>query len=89
MLSEIAGRVAEGRWDVSSTTWVETDKNMPSAESLCRHMLYTKRCFNRLFGIPMSDQKVDFEPDTFGHSLNIPEICAHGGVKYYYHFRGE
>lgn len=89
MLSEIAGRVAEGRWDVSSTTWVETDKNMPSAESLCRHMLYTKRCFNRLFGIPMSDQKVDFEPDTFGHSLNIPEICAHGGVKYYYHCRGE
>ena len=89
MLEEIKKRVDEGRWDLSSTTWVETDKNMPSGESLCRHILYTKRYFNRIFGRSFEDQKVDFEPDTFGHSANIPEICAHGRVKYYYHCRGE
>jgi alpha-mannosidase len=43
MLPEIRERVKEGRWEVSASTWVETDKNMPAGESLARHILYTKR----------------------------------------------
>ena len=31
---------------------------------------------------------MDFEPDTFGHNIAVPDICAAGGVKYYYHCRG-
>ena len=88
MLGEIRGRVREGRWEVSASTWVETDKNMPNGESLARHILYTKRYLSRLLDIPAESLELDFEPDTFGHNITVPEICAGGGVKYYYHCRG-
>lgn len=32
--------------------------------------------------------RLDFEPDTFGHSLQVPEILASAGVNYYYRCRG-
>jgi alpha-mannosidase len=88
MLDEIRARVREGRWEVSASTWVETDKNMPSGESLARHILYTKRYLTKLFDISPESLSLDFEPDTFGHNISVPEICAKGGVKYYYHCRG-
>ena len=88
MLDEIKARVKEGRWEVTASTWVETDKNMPSGESLARHILYTKKYLSRLLDICPDSLKIDFEPDTFGHNRNVPEILANGGVKYYYHCRG-
>ncbi len=42
MLQEIKERVKEKRWEVTASTWVEADKNMPNGESLARHVLYTK-----------------------------------------------
>ena len=88
MLTEIAERVHEGRWELSASTWVENDKNMPSGESLSRHILYTKRYLSKLFDIDPKTIEIDFEPDTFGHNITTPEVCAQGGVKYYYHCRG-
>lgn len=88
MLEEIKRRVQEGRWEVTASHWVEADKNMPSGESLSRHLLYTKRYLARLFELDPNTLNIDFEPDTFGHSVNVPEILANGGVKYYYHCRG-
>jgi alpha-mannosidase len=88
MFAEIKKRVKEGRWEVTASTWVEADKNMPSLESQIRHILYTKKYFKEKFGVNRDDLLIDFEPDTFGHSANVPEILASGGVKYYYHFRG-
>lgn len=89
MLEEIKQRVLEKRWEITASTWVETDKNMPSGESLSRHILYTKSYLSQLFGLNPKDLEIDFEPDTFGHSRNIPEILAGGGIKYYYHCRGQ
>lgn len=88
MLEEIKARVKEGRWEISSSTWVEADKNMPNGESFARHVLYSKRYINKIFGIDMDDLLLDFEPDTFGHNWSIPEIMSKSGVKYYYHHRG-
>jgi alpha-mannosidase len=88
LFEQIRQRVKEGRWEVLASTWVETDKNMPSGESLTRHLLYTKEYFAETFGIAKDDLVIDFEPDTFGHNRSVPEICASGGVKYYYHCRG-
>ena len=88
LFDEIKKRVAEGRWEVTASTWVEPDKNMPSGESLTRHILYTKNYFRDKFGLAPEELEIDFEPDTFGHNIGIPEILAHGGVKYYYHCRG-
>ena len=87
LLPEIRERIKEGRWEVTASTWVETDKNMPNGESLTRHMLYTRRYLKELLNLS-DDIVIDFEPDTFGHSANVPEIHRTGGVKYMYHCRG-
>lgn len=88
MLEEIRQRVKEGRWELTVSSWVETDKNMPAGETLCRHILYSKQYMQELFGIDPKDLKLDFEPDTFGHNANVPQILNAGGVQYYYHCRG-
>jgi alpha-mannosidase len=88
MLKEIRKRVKEGRWEVTASTWVEADKNIPNGESFARHALYAKRYLARLLEIAPESLQVDFEPDTFGHSRNVPEILSQAGVKWYYHCRG-
>ena len=88
LLPEIRERVAEGRWEVTASAWVEADKNMTGAESLARHILYSKRYLSHLLDIAPESIRIDFEPDTFGHNITMPEILADGGVKYLYHCRG-
>lgn len=88
MMGEIKKRIAEGRWEVTASAWVETDKNMPCTESLLRHIKYTKNYLRDSWGINPDSLEIDFSPDTFGHSANLPEIDSLGGVKYYYHCRG-
>lgn len=88
MLPEIKKYIKEGRWEVTASTWTECDKNMPNAESLSRQMLYTRKYLSSLLEITPGQMEVDFEPDTFGHSANLPEILKNGGVKYLYHCRG-
>ena len=88
MMEEIKARIREGRWEVTASAWVETDKNMPDTESLLRHISVTRAYLNRVWGIPTDAVKVDFSPDTFGHSRFVPEINTFGNVPYYYHCRG-
>ena len=83
----IKARIDEGRWEVTASAWVETDKNMPNTESIVRHIGYTKKYLGEKWGIPADKLEVDFSPDTFGHSANLPELDTYGGVKYYYHCR--
>ena len=87
LLKAIARRVKEGRWDVTASHWVEGDKNLASAESLCRHMLYTRRYLESLFGLKPEDVIIDWSPDTFGHPATVPTYLARGGVKYLYMHR--
>ncbi len=86
MMEEIQARIREGRWEVTASAWVETDKNMPSGESLLRHIQYAREYLSSVWGVDGLD--LDFSPDTFGHSACVPEIDAFGEVKYYYHCRG-
>ncbi len=88
MLEDIKARIHEGRWEVSASTWVEADKNTPSGESMARHLLYTRQYLADLLELDGKTLQLDYEPDTFGHSKNVPEILTAGGVKYYYHMRG-
>ena len=87
MMAEIRERIREGRWEVTASAWVECDKNMPSTESLLRHIQYTKNYLSETWGIDPDSLEIDFSPDTFGHSAFIPEIDSFGGVKYMYHCR--
>ncbi len=88
LLPEIRERIRLGQWEVTASTWVEADKNMPNGESMARHLLYTRRYLKKLLGLTDQDFRIDFEPDTFGHTAQVPEILSSGGVKYYYHCRG-
>lgn len=88
LLQKIKRKVKEGRWEVSSCTWVEADKNLSSGESQVRQILYTKKYFKKLFNLDYGDITLDFEPDTFGHAATVPMVLSLAGVKYYYHCRG-
>ena len=87
MMEEIKARIREGRWEVTASAWVEADKNMPSTESLLRHIEYTKNYLRDHWDVDPGSLEIDFSPDTFGHSRGIPTIDAFGGVKYMYHCR--
>jgi alpha-mannosidase len=84
LLKQIAERVQEGRWEVTASHWVENDKNLSSGESLCRHLLYTRRYMQKLFDLSPEDIPIDWAPDTFGHAHTIPTYLVRGGVKYVY-----
>jgi len=88
MMQEIQMRIQEGRWEVTANAWVETDKNMPDTESLLRHISVTREYLQNVWKIDTDKIKVDFSPDTFGHSRFVPEINTFGDIPYYYHCRG-
>ncbi len=60
--------------------WVEPDANMPDGEALARQLLYGKRYFLDKFGV---DVKVGWNPDTFGHSWQMPQILRRAGIDSY------
>lgn len=87
IFENIKKRVKEGRWDVTASMWVEGDKNIVSGESLCRHMLYTRKYMKESLGLEPKDVKIDWSPDTFGHAHTVPSILNRGGVTRYYFCR--
>ncbi len=69
--------IADGRWFVSGSSVDEGDVNVPSSESVFRHVLYGNLFFKREFG----KQSVDFMlPDCFGFPASMPSIWAHCGL---------
>jgi len=84
MFREIQRYVREGRWEIVGGTWVESDANIPSGESLARQYLYGKRYFKEKFGV---DVKHGFFPDTFGHPATLPQILSKSGIETYTFFR--
>ena len=84
LLEEAKRHVASGRWEVTASHWVETDKNLVTGESLARHLLYTRAYMERLFGLSPEDVPVDWAPDTFGHAHTVPDYLVKGGVRFVY-----
>ena len=81
-------RIAEGRWEVIASEWVEGDKNLASGESLIRHLLYTRRFMAEHFGFKPEDIAIAWNPDTFGHANTIAMLYTRGAVSRYYMCRG-
>ena len=57
---------------------------MPNTESLLRHIAYSRKYLAEKWEIDPDSLEIDFSPDTFGHSANLPELDGFGGVNYYY-----
>lgn len=84
MLEEIRQRVKEGRWDVVGGWWVEPDVNMPSGEAMVRQGLYGQLTFQKLLG---KKATVGYNPDSFGHTGNLPQILKLQGMQDYVFMR--
>jgi len=87
LFERIKHRVKEGRWEVTASTWVENDKNLCGGETMCRHLLYTRRYMDEHLGLKPADVLIDWSPDTFGHAHSIPSFLVRAGVRRYYHCR--
>ena len=86
LLKRIEAKVREGRWEVAASHWVEGDKNLSGGESLARHVLYTRRFFDKLLpnAIPGGKVEIDWCPDTFGHAATVPTYLKRADIKYLY-----
>lgn len=80
LFQTIKAKIKEGTWVPVGGMWVEPDLNMPDGEALARQLLYGKRYFLDKFGV---DVKVGWNPDSFGHNWQLPQILAKAGLKYY------
>jgi len=80
LFQRIARKVKEGTWVPVGGMWVEPDLNMPDGESLARQLLYGKRYFLDKFGV---DVKVGWNPDSFGHNGQLPQILKRAGIDSY------
>ena len=80
LFQEIGKKVKEGTWIPVGGMWVEADLNMPDGESLARQLLYGKRYFLDKFGVEV---RVGWNPDSFGHNWQLPQILKKAGIDYY------
>lgn len=87
VFERIRERIRDGHWECIATTWVEGDRNLVSGESLCRHLLYSRRYLHEKFGIGFDAIQIDWSCDTFGHAHTVPAILSRGGITRYYRHR--
>ena len=80
LFQRIARKIKEGTWVPVGGMWVEPDVNMPDGESLARQLLYGKRYFLEKFGF---DVHVGWNPDSFGHNWQLPQVLRRAGIDSY------
>ncbi|AIE84359.1 glycoside hydrolase family 38 C-terminal domain-containing protein [Fimbriimonas ginsengisoli] len=73
----LKGYIKAGRWFPCGSSVDEGDANVPSGESLIRHILYGNRYFRHEFGVASQEFML---PDCFGFPYALPSILAHCGL---------
>ncbi|MBW8003744.1 MAG: hypothetical protein FVQ80_17360, partial [Planctomycetes bacterium] len=73
LLTAIANKAPEGRWE-------EADTNLPTEASFHRHTELSQTFTSMHFGTVSA---VAYLPDTFGHPATLPKILADTGFKYF------
>ena len=81
----IQDQVAKGNWEILGGRVCEGDENMISPESHASQFLYGQRYFREHF--KGKDAVVGWEPDTFGHTVQFPQLLQLAGCKYFYFCR--
>lgn len=69
--------VAQGRWNVTGSSYENGDMNVPSPESLFRNILYGNDYFDKTFGKRSTDI---YLPDCFGFGWALPSIARHANL---------
>ncbi len=84
LFQKVLAYIREGRWEVGTMQWVETDSNIPSGESHARQLQEGVAYTREVLGVEPS---LFMAPDTFGHAGQVPQLAAQAGAKLYYHHR--
>jgi len=84
LFARIKNEVKAERWCICGGWWLEPDCNLPAGESFARHGLYAQRYFKEKFGI---QAVVGYNPDSFGHNGNLPQIFKKSGMNSYVFMR--
>lgn len=80
LYQKIKAAVKQNKITVQGGAWVESDVNLPCAESLIRQFLYGKKYFKEELGV---DSNVLWLPDTFGYSGSLPQIIKKCSIDYF------
>ena len=80
LFARVAEKVRTGQFEPAGGMYVESDCNIPAAESLTRQFLYGQRYFREKFGKACGNCWL---PDVFGTSAVLPQILRKSGIRYY------
>ncbi len=80
LYERIKKAVAEKKFELEGSMWLEADCNLASGESLIRQILFGKRFFKEEFGV---DNKSVWLPDVFGYNAALPQIMKKCGIDYF------
>ena len=80
LFERVREKVKSGQFEPAGGMYVESDCNIPSAESLTRQFLYGQRYFREKFGKACGNCWL---PDVFGTSAILPQILLKSGIRYY------
>lgn len=81
LYEKVKEKIKGGQIDLVAGMYVESDTNIPSAESLIRQFQYGKSFCLQEFG-QVSD--ICWLPDTFGYSAVLPQVVKKCGLNYFY-----
>jgi alpha-mannosidase len=84
IFERVKRRVEEGRWEPVGGSWVESDCQIPSGESMVRQMLYGQRYFEDKFG---HRSRVAWLPDAFGFSPALPQLLRGAGMEGFFTYK--
>lgn len=80
LFERVAEKVRSGQFEPAGGMYVESDCNIPAAESLIRQFLYGQHYFRDRFGKTCGNCWL---PDVFGTSAVLPQILKKSGIRYY------
>ncbi len=80
IFERVREKIQSGQFEIVGGMYVESDCNVPSAESLTRQFLYGQLYFRENFGITCRNCWL---PDVFGNSAVLPQILKKSGIDYF------
>ncbi len=80
LFERVREKVKSGQFEPAGGMYVESDCNLPAAESLVRQFLYGQRYFRSAFGRACTNCWL---PDVFGNSAILPQILRKSGIDYF------
>lgn len=81
LYTEVKKAIKKGSIIPEGGSWVQTDTNIPSGESLIRQFLVGKKFIKNEFDF---DSEIFWLPDSFGASGALPQILKGCGIKYFF-----